>query len=498
MDAPSYAALARCLACVTLAHDQSRSLDTVLEALLAALAATPGCGRMAVVLDDDGGRPCIWASRGDPDVGLILTGALDRQNGDVRPRLLRRGTAPVMARDDGGVDTARQDAAMLAVPVVVGESVAGFFFADTLLGPASDLSGDLRLAALVARLIGRVATVAGQGQAAGLELSRELAFLRSKVSLRYQHVFSAGPSDALTALRSETDRAALSGDPVALVGETGTGRGVLARLIHELSPRAVRPLLVATEPQARDLAARLFGSSGGTATYPGPGLLEEADGGSVLFVDAHLLPPDIVGRLAHFLKTGTFSRQGSNRQRQADTRLFFKFPPQGPGPEIAAARHLVTVAVPCLRQRREDIPTLLEYFLALGEHRAGRSLGLTPKALKALETYDWPGNIRELEGVVTRLALACVGERIDITDIPPEILAEGERPQVLPEDAAEQRDMERQQVVSALERHGWVQSRAARELGLTLRQIGYRIRKYGLSRDGEMTEETDNDQDVAP
>jgi Nif-specific regulatory protein len=493
MDAASFATLARCLDGVTLARDMGRSLDAILEHLLTALAEIPGTGCLAVVLDDDGGRPCIRASRGDPDVGLILTGALDRQTDAARPRVLRRGAAPVLAQDDGSLEVARQDAAMLAAAVPVGNAVAGFFFADTLLGPESSVSEDLRLTALVARLIGRVVAVAGQAVAAEAEMTRELAFLRSKVSLRYQHVFSVGSSPALTALRGETDRAALSDDPVALVGETGTGRGVLARLIHELSKRAVHPLLVAPDPLDRNLAPHLFGSSAATGTFAGPGLLEEADGGSLILSDAHLLPPDIVARLVQFQKSGTFVRQGSNRERRADTRLLFKFPPQGPGQELAGARRMRIVAMPSLRQRREDIPALLEYFLALGEHRAGRRLGLTPKALKALETYDWPGNIREMEDLVARLALAAVEERIDIADIPPEILAEGERVPALPEDAAELRDMERQQVISALERHGWVQSRAARELGLTLRQIGYRIRKYGLNRD-ETEPETGEEQ----
>jgi Nif-specific regulatory protein len=489
MDAASAAALGRCLDCVTLARDLGRDLDAILERLLSALAEPPGPRNLAVVLDDDGGRPCIRASRGDPDVGLILTGALDRKAEAARPRVLRRGAAPVLAGDDGGVDLPRQEAALLAAPVVADGAVVGFFFADTLLGPEAGVGEDLRLAALVAGLIGRIVALAGQGAAAGLAMSRELAYLRSKVSLRYQHVFSTGSSPALLALRGETDRAALSDEPVALVGESGTGREVLARLIHELSPRAVHPLLVAAEPTGRDLATRLFGSSGSTGGFPGPGLLEEADGGSLVLRDAHLLPPDIVARLVQFLKTGTFVRQGSNRQRQADTRLLFKFPPQGPGPELAGARRLLVVAVPSLRQRREDIPALMEYFLGLGEHRAGRRLGLTPKALKALEAHDWPGNIREMEDAAARLALAATEERIDIADIPPEILAAGERPPVLPEDAAELRDMERQQVVSALERHGWVQSRAARELGLTLRQIGYRIRKYGLAREEEEGED---------
>lgn len=493
MDAASYAILGRCLDCLSLVHDLGRDLDAILERLLSALTELPGPGRLAVVLDDDGGRPVIRASRGEPEVGLILTGALNRQDQAGRPRVIRRGAAPVAAGEDGGVDLPRAEAALLAAPIVADGTAAGCFFADTLLGPKAPVGEDLRLAGLVAAVLGRLLTVAAQGRAGGRDMCRELAFLRSKVSLRYQHVFSLGTSAALEALRGETDRAALADDPVVLVGEPGTGRGVLARLIHELSRRAVHPLLILSDARDRDLGRRLFGASGAGGGFSGPGLLEEADGGSLIVFDAHLLAPDIAGRLVHYLKTGTFTRQGSNRERRADTRLLFKLPPQGPGPELAAARRLCTVAVPSLRRRREDIPALLEYFLGLGEHRAGRRLGLTPKALKALEAYDWPGNIREMEEVATRLALAATEERIDIADIPPEILAEGERPPVLPEDAAELRDMERQQVISALERHNWVQSRAARELGLTLRQIGYRIRKYGLSREeteaGEATDD---------
>ena len=485
MDALSYHVLARCLDCLALARDQAGGLDALLEQLLAALAALPDPTQMAVVLTDEGGRPSIRAGRGDPDMGLILTGALDRGSDPSRPRILRRVGAAVLADADGNLDVPRQEAAMLAAPVVIDGEVVGCFFADTLLGQAAPLADDLRLAALVAGLIGRTVAMAGQGLAERQEMSREVAFLRSKVSLRYRHVFSTGGSSELLALRGETDRAALTDDPVALLGESGTGRAVLARLIHELSPRAVHPFLMVPDPQDRELAARLFGSAGLAGPTSGPGLLEEADGGSLLIADAHRLPPDIVTRLVRFLKVRTFVRQDSTRERRADTRLFFKASPQGLPPELAGARRLVTIGVPSLRQRREDIPALLEYFLAVGEQRAGRRLGLTAKAIKALEAYDWPGNIRELEEVAARLALAATEDRIDIADIPPEILAEGERPPVLPEDAAELRDMERQQVVSALERHGWVQSRAARELGLTLRQIGYRIRKYGLLRDDE-------------
>lgn len=490
MDALSYRALSRCLECLTLAEDQAGALDAVLERLLDALTgALPEADRVAVVLTDDGGRPSIRASRGNPDMGLILSGALDRGSDPAVPRILRRGAGPVVADADGTVALSRQEAAMLAAPIAVDGAVVGCFLAATLLGREAPLTEELRLAAVLAGLIGRMVTAVGRFLADRQEMSRELAYLRSKVSLRYQHVFSTGSSPALEGLRSDADRACLCDDPVVLVGEPGSGRSVFARLIHELSPRAVRPFLLVADPQSPDLAQRLFGAAG---TTRGPGLLEEAEGGSLLFADAHLLPPEVLTRLVRFVKTGTFVRQETSRERRADVRLFFKTPPQGLAPELVAAARPLSVRVPALRERPEDIPALLEYFLGVGEQRTGRSLSLTAKALKALEAYDWPGNIREMEALVARLSLTVADERIDIADIPPEILAEGERPGALPEDAAELRDIERQQVINALERHGWVQSRAARELGLTLRQIGYRIRKYGLARDDETSEPADD------
>ncbi len=485
MDAVSFAMTRRALACLDLASDTGRSLDALLARLFDALADLPGCGNAAVVLTDAQERPAIRVQRGAPDMGLVLTATLDRGEQARRARVLRRGAAPVLAEADGGVAATRDEAAMLAAPVLYGENALGWFFADSLLGADASLADDLRLAVVVADAVGRMAGMAADAAARNLELVREVAFLRSKVSLRYRHVFSDDASPAMAKLRGEADRAALADGPLLLLGEPGSGRATLARIIHELSPRAKRPFAIIDLADEAEPAARLFGVSHSLAAGGWAGLREVADGGTLLIEEAHRLPPEVCERLARFLRTGAYARVGGGRERTSATRLAFKTPPQGIGPELAAAAPAIAVRVPSLRERREDIPALLDHLLAVEAGRGGRRLTLTSKALRALEAYDWPGNIREMETMVSRLAVTAPEDRIDIADIPSEILAEGERPPVLPEDAAELRDMERQQVLNALERHGWVQSRAARELGLTLRQIGYRIRKYGLARDGD-------------
>ena len=489
MDAVSFAVLRRAVDCLALAEDTGRSLDARLAGLLAVLAETPALNHAAVVLLDADERPAIRASLGSPDMGLILSATLERGLDGARARVLRRGATAVAADDNGDVAVSRDEAAMLAAPVVVGGACAGVFFADALLGGAASLADELRAAVLIAGLIGRLADMAGVAVSRGAALTRELTFLRSKVSLRYRHVFSDGQSPVMRQLRAEADRAALSDAPLALVGEDGSGRAVLARLIHELSPRAVHPFAVFAAGEESDPAAagrRLFGGARGYAGGSGPGLLEEAEGGMVLIEDAHRLHPELIQRLAAYLVTGSYTRLGGGRERRGTARLAFQAPnAQALSPELTTVATLTAIRVPSLRERPEDIPALLDHLFSVEAARGGRRMTLTSKALRALETYDWPGNIREMELMASRLAVTAPEERIDIADIPPEVLAEGERPPVLPEDAAELRDMERQQVLNALERHGWVQSRAARELGLTLRQIGYRIRKYGLAREGE-------------
>ncbi|WP_300159629.1 sigma 54-interacting transcriptional regulator [Solidesulfovibrio sp.] len=476
----------RALACLEPAEDAGRGLDGALSRLLGLLAELPACKNAAVVLADADNPTAIRAQLGAPDVSLLLEAALDRKTSRTAPRVLRRGQPPVAADEAGELACAREEAAMLAAPIQAGlDMPGGWLFADGLAGGDASLADELRLLAVFADVAAAQVRATCVAQERNRELAGETAFLRSKVSLRYRHLFSEGASPRLEALRAAVDQAARCASPVLLLGEDGTGRSVLARLIHELSPRAVRLFSVFSAARTDNPAVELFGGSRGLDTPGVPGLIEETDGGALLVEDAHLLPPAIVERLARFLAEGVFVRVGGSRPRRSRTRVLLKASPQGPSPELAEAAPMAIIRVPTLRERPEDIPALLDHLLSLESVRDARRLSLTPKALKALEAYDWPGNIREMRELVARLAVTAPEDRIDIADIPPEMLAEGERPQVLPEDAAELRDMERQQVLSALTRHGWVQSRAARELGLTLRQIGYRIRKYGLIREGD-------------
>jgi len=148
------------------------------------------------------------------------------------------------------------------------------------------------------------------------------------------------------------------------------------------------------------------------------------------------------------------------------------------------------IQVPPLRQRKGDIPALLNHFIDMVSREYGRILSFTPRALSDLTMYDWPGNVREMENLIERLVIMSDGERVDAVFLKPYLNPAGMQGGHIQQERGQAahatggtplRTMERNEVVAALRRNGWVQYKAAEELGITPRQIGYRIKKYGLS-----------------
>ena len=141
------------------------------------------------------------------------------------------------------------------------------------------------------------------------------------------------------------------------------------------------------------------------------------------------------------------------------------------------------IHLPPLRERTEDIPLLINYILERASKEYGRKLHITHHAMDVLRKYEWPGNVKELESFIERLVLTAEGSEIDVKDFPPYFHLDANHPMTTRSDRLSRlEEMEKKEVVASLERNGWVQSRAAKDLGLTLRQIGYRIKKFGLER----------------
>ena len=291
-------------------------------------------------------------------------------------------------------------------------------------------------------------------------------------------------------------RVAPSDATVLIRGESGTGKELIARAIHFNSPRAARPLVTlncAALPEQL-LESELFGHERGAftgAVAQRQGRFERAEGGSIFLDEIGDLAPTLQVKLLRILQERQFERLGGNRTLTVNVRILAathrdleRAMQDGAFREDLYYRlNVVTIQIPPLRERREDIPLLLEHFLRRFAQKNRREVtGLTAASRDALMRYDYPGNVRELENIVERAVLLCRGRVIDLEDLPV-ALRPGERgpaepePRGLPDLLA---GIERQAIRVALERHGGIQTQAAGELGISERVLRYKMKKYGL------------------
>jgi len=302
--------------------------------------------------------------------------------------------------------------------------------------------------------------------------------------------------------------------PVLIEGESGVGKELLAQYLHRTSPRSVRAFvdLNCAAVPATLLESELFGHERGAFTGAGaekPGLVEVADGGTLFLDEVGEMASEIQSKFLRVLDSGTFYRVGATRKRRADFRLVAATN-RDLRAEVEAGRfrkdlffriHGVRVVVPPLRERPEDIAILVDHFArALPSARP-----FSPAALAALSAHDWPGNVRELRFAVERANLLADGDRIEISDLPPEIVEResSSRPPAAPPvmpvqeapHAAGPEDVgttggsplpnengagDRERVHQALEQAHWRRAEAAAILGVSARTLHRWMKRMGL------------------
>jgi DNA-binding NtrC family response regulator len=303
-----------------------------------------------------------------------------------------------------------------------------------------------------------------------------------------------GVSDALRHAVDVAMRVAPTKAAVLLVGESGTGKKILARLIHRLSPRHDRPAVtfdvadVSVDQLERTLVGYADGSAGGAATGP-VGTLEAANASTLFVDDIGRLPFGSQTTLLRALEDGAMPPVGSKEPRRIDIRLIAATDRQLAA-EVAAGRFrqdlyyrmCVEIRLPPLRERREDIRHLAEAFACKhGRSRPGGPPTITARALRRLEEHRWPGNIRELENVIERAVVLAEDDTIDVDLLDVSSPGNGHPADHhdLQLDHALDR-LERQMIVLALEQTNNVKARAARRLGVSERTLWYKLRKHGL------------------
>jgi two-component system NtrC family response regulator len=322
--------------------------------------------------------------------------------------------------------------------------------------------------------------------------------LREQVESRYRLAGLETGNGRMQEAINMAARAAASRATILVHGESGTGKELLARAIHYASPRRRGPLVavnVAALPETL-LESELFGHERGAFTGADRehrGRFELADGGTLFLDEIGDLPRGTQVKLLRVLQEQAFERLGGTRAIKVDVRLVAATHRDLPAmvksgdfrEDLYFRLNVVAITLPPLRERREDVPLLVDHFLRRFADE-GRARAVSREAMDLLLKHDYPGNVRELENLVHRAVVLARGATITTADLPLHLA--GLKPEARGGEArgfAERvRAFEKALILEALEKAGGVQTRAAAALGMSERHLRYKLKKYGLQQPG--------------
>jgi DNA-binding NtrC family response regulator len=308
-------------------------------------------------------------------------------------------------------------------------------------------------------------------------------------SPRYQLIGSSAAMKRIVAL---IEKVAPSDATVLVRGASGTGKELVARALHFNSPRRDRPLVTVNCAALQEnlLESELFGHEKGAftgAVQTKPGLIEVAEGGTLFIDEVAEMPPGMQAKLLRVLEDGTFRRVGGTQEHRANVRVLAATnKPLEEEKKAGRFREdlfyrldVVTISLPPLAERPEDIPELIEHFLTtrqVGRQRAK----VNPEAMDALVRYDWPGNVRELANVIERAQILAEEHVVTLDDLP-DSLATVSMPSAAPgANPLHLREVERRHVLEILQREKGNKVHAAKTLGISRRALYRLIDKYRL------------------
>ncbi|MCF8032314.1 MAG: sigma 54-interacting transcriptional regulator [Desulfarculaceae bacterium] len=482
---------------------EALNLSQTLERVLAIISDTLAMKRATVTLRDPDGKLSIHASyglspkemrRGVYSQGEGVTGRIFQTAQPFYvPDVSRE---PLFLNKTQSRDLDKGQVAFVGVPILLSGEPIGVLNVDRLFGEEVSASEDIRFLTIVAQLIGQFVQLNRQVERREKLLRRQNKLLKDEISNRYNNFFIVGQSPAMRQLQGTLAKVAPAKASVLLLGESGTGKTLVARIIHEMSARADGPFVkinCAALPENL-LESELFGHAKGAftgATEEKPGRFEQADGGTIFLDEIAEMPISLQAKLLRFLQDKEFERLGSPKTHKVDVRIIAATNQNLPAlverkefrQDLYYRLNVFPLHLPPLRERVEDIPLLINHFLDKNSVEYSRRLTIDRSAEKVLLAYEWPGNVRELENIIERLSIMVEQEVIGRDDLPG-FLMSAKAPPAGAEDeennGSKLDELEKGELLDALERNRWVQSRAASDLGITLRKLGYRLKKYGL------------------
>ncbi|MCU0839186.1 MAG: nif-specific transcriptional activator NifA [Rhodospirillales bacterium] len=513
----------------------SLNLEATLRAVLNLLSCYMDMRRGVVAIHDETGNLTVVAASGMSPRDVSL-GAADLP-AEVAARILN-GEMPFVtenvAEDALLADYVRVPDAMedetvsfLAVPIKTsGKPFGVLAIARIWQSKGSvDFGEDVRFLTMVANLVAQTvklhqrfpADSAPQRAAAGARAAVRAAPRLEGGPYRLQDII--GVSRAMQQVFAQVHLVAPSRSTVVLRGESGTGKELIARAVHQLSPRTGGPFIKVNCAALPDtlLESELFGHEKGAftgASHDRKGRFELADGGTLFLDEIGDISPAFQAKLLRVLQEREFERLGGARTIKVDVRLVCA---TNRNLEEAVAKgefradlyyriNVVPIFIPSLRERIEDIPLLAEHFLAIFNRENERQLRFTERAIATLQGCRFPGNVRELENCIQRVATLTQGDVIDEIDLacqqelcqcttllPQPAFATANDPAAADDGNSSQADWqelddlgdldalpERERLIRVMERAGWVQAKAARLLGISPRQVGYALRKHKI------------------
>jgi Nif-specific regulatory protein len=389
--------------------------------------------------------------------------------------------------------------AFIAEPIKVGGEAVGVLACQPDVTREAALAERVRLVRMVAQLVGQSVQLAWQVRSEREDLEEERDGLRRAVRNQYGFSNIVGHSIRMQRVFEQVRQVGKWNTTVLIRGETGTGKELIAHAIHYNSPRSANAFVklnCAALPENL-LESELFGHEKGAftgAVATRKGRFEQADSGTLFLDEIGEVSPGFQAKLLRVLQEGELERVGGNRTIKVDVRLVAATHrdlelavEEGSFREDLYYRlNVMPINLPALRERVEDIPEIARFLVDKIGRQQGRPLAITDAALRVLTHYDWPGNVRELENCLERAAVMSMSGEIDRDDV----LDLGLEEKVTESRATtELRSTirfddpnldEREKVIAALEQSGWVQAKAARLLGMTPRQIAYRIQTLNI------------------
>ena len=309
-----------------------------------------------------------------------------------------------------------------------------------------------------------------------------------------------GQSEEMERVKKMICKVAASSSTVLIRGESGVGKERAARAIQKASPRASEIFQAVNCAAINEnlLESELFGHEKGSFTgahVQKKGQFEIADRGTLFLDEIGDLNVSMQAKILRALQEKEIMRVGGTRPLKVDVRVIAAtnrdleaMVREGRFREDLYYRlNIIPIVIPPLRNRRDDIPTLVDFFVAkhsAGSHRLIR--GLTASARNLIVSYSWPGNVRQLESAIERAILLCEGNEIDVEDLPVEIRQEGTSAAAfnfkLPPEGISFEEVERSLITQAMEQTNWNITRAAKLLGLSFRTLQYRLEKFGIRK----------------